>query len=98
MPFLTPPISDEDDRQESKNLLKLAVQTKFSDKDVNVLTKMDISIPIRSQDLKYHLKNIANLATICIGKGCLLYTNLQRVTDHIQENEIDYNYESLEMF
>ena len=50
-PFLTPPISDEDDRLENNDLLKLAVQTKFSVRDVSHLTKMDISIPMRSQDL-----------------------------------------------
>lgn len=91
--FLTPPISEEDDKWENKDLLKLAVQTKFSEDDVTLLTKMDISIPMKSQDLKYHMKNIAGLAGRCFGADSLLYESLQAVVNHIEEKEISYNNE-----
>ena len=91
--FLTPPISEEDDRWENKDLLKLAVQTKFNENDVTLLTKMDVTIPMKTQDLKHHVKNIAGLAGRCFGDSSILYQSLQSIADHIEEKEISYNYE-----
>ena len=55
-PFLTPPISDDKEVADNNNLLKLAVQTKYSDNDVSLLTKMDVSIPMKTQELKHQMK------------------------------------------
>ena len=40
--FFTHPVSDDDDTAENNYILKLAVQTKYSDTDVILLTKMHI--------------------------------------------------------
>ena len=54
---------------------------------------MDISIPMKSQDLKHHMKNIAGLAGRCFGANSLLHESLRSVAEHIEEKEISYNYE-----
>ena len=91
--FLTPPISDEEDKIYNSDLLKLVVQTKYSDKDVSVLTKMDLSIPMNSRDLGHHVRNWARLAELCFGDGYLLHQSLVDVADHIWRREVAYNYE-----
>ena len=83
--FLTPPISEEDNRWENKDLLKLAVQTKFNENDVTLLTKMDVTIPMKTQDTKHHMKNIAGLAGRCFGDSSIIYESLQSIADHIEE-------------
>ena len=92
-PFLTPPISDDEDVAENNDLLKLAVQTKYSENDVSLLTKMDVSIPMKTQELKHQVKNIAGLTARCLGSDSLLYASLKDVADHIEKREISYNYE-----
>ena len=91
--FLVPPVSDDDDLEENTNLLRLAVQDKFSDRDVTLLTKQEITLPMKTQELRHHLKNIAGLAGRCFGQHCVLFKNLQDVAAHIEQKEISYNYE-----
>ena len=47
-----------DDIVENSNLLKLAVQDKHDSHDVILLTKMDISIPMKAPEMKHAVKNI----------------------------------------
>ena len=91
--FLTPPISDEEDKVQNSDLLRVAVQTKFSDRDVTVLTKMDVSVPMNTRDLEHHVKNWSGLAGLCFGEGCLLHQALVEVSEHIRKREVAYNYE-----
>lgn len=91
-PFLTPPISDDKEVAEKNNLLKLAVQTNYSENDVSLLTKMDVSIPMKTQELKHQMKNIAGLSARCLGSDSLIYQSLKDVADHIEKCEISYNY------
>ena len=92
-PFLTPPVSDHHDLAENGDLLKLAVQDKFNNKDLVLLTKMSITIPLKTQDLKHHFKKIAVLSGLCLGSDSLLFQNLQDVVKHIEEKELSYDYE-----
>ena len=92
-PFLTPPVSDHHDLVENGDLLKLAVQDKFNNEDLVLLTKMSITIPLKTQDLKHHVKNIAVLSGLCLGGDSLLFQNLQDVAKHIEEKELSYDYE-----
>ena len=92
-PFLTPPISDDEEVAKNNNLLKLALQTKYSDNDVSLLTKMDVSILMKTQELKHQMKNIAGLSDRCLGSSSLLYASLEDVAEHIEKREISYNYE-----
>ena len=61
-PFLMPPMADNKDKEQNANLLKLAVQEKYDSTDVELLTKMDVSIPMKSQELRHYFKNIAEVA------------------------------------
>ena len=54
--FFTPPVNDDDENEDNANLLKLAVQEKYDSKDLILLTKMDISIPMKTSDLKHQMK------------------------------------------
>ena len=91
--FLTPPISDDEQTSENNDLLKLAVQTKYTDTDVTLLTKMIIQIPMKTQDLRHHMKNIAGLSGRCFGVDSLLHQGLKDVATHIESKELQYNYE-----
>ena len=91
--FLTPPINDKLDMSNHADLLKLAVQDKFDRQDLSLLTKMDVSIPVTTQDLKHHIKNYTGCAGRCFGQESVLYMNLHKVLDHIEDNETCYTYE-----
>ena len=93
--FLTPPVTIGENKENS-DLLKLAVQSKYSDEDVTLLTKMEIVVPVKTQDLRQHVKNIAGLAAICFGKESMLFHCLKEVENHIEYNEISYSYEFLQ--
>ena len=92
-PFLVPPVSDDDEVADNSNLLRLAVQDKFSDRDVTLLTKQEITIPMKSQELRHHVRNITGLAGRCFGEDSVLFKNLWKVTTHIDEREVSYCYE-----
>jgi hypothetical protein len=92
-PFLTPPQNDDDEGEENANLLKLAVQEKFESHDLTLLTKMDITTPVKTQDLREHIKNFAGLAGRIFGQSSMLHINLREVADHIDDQQIFYNFE-----
>ena len=54
---------------------------------------MDVTILVRSQDLKHHIKNLAGLAGRCLGQEAILHKNLKELNFHIEDHEISYNYE-----
>ena len=91
-PFLTPLVSEYVDLVENRDLIKLAVHDKFNNKDLVMLTEMNITVPMKTQDLKHHLKNIAILAELWFGENCVLFKNLQDVANHVEEKKISYNY------
>ena len=61
-PFLMPPMADDDDEEQNANLLKLAVQEKYDSANIELLTKMEVSIPMKSQELRHYLNNISGVA------------------------------------
>ena len=92
-PFLTPPVDDDADVEENANLLKMAVQDKFEAEDLILLTRMDITIPMKTQELKHHIKNFAACAGRCLGQRSIAYDSLLEVAEHIEKKETAYNYE-----
>lgn len=56
--FMTPPVNDDADVLENNKIIKLAVQTKYSDHDIDLLAKMEVSIPMKTQELRHHLKTL----------------------------------------
>ena len=54
--FLTPPVNDDDEEEENTNLLKMAIQEKIDNKDLKLLTKMDVTIPMKTSELRHHVK------------------------------------------
>ena len=95
-PFLTPPVKDGDEEESGANLLKLACQEKYESSDLHLLTKMDATIPMKTQDLRHHLKNYAACAGRCFGQMSLIFLNLQELADHVDNHEVEYNYEYLQ--
>ena len=93
--FLTPPVNIGENKENS-DLLKLAVKFKYSDEDVTMLTKMEITVPMKTQDLRQHVKNIIGLATIRFGRDSMLFHCLKELEIHIDYNEISYSYEFLQ--
>ena len=91
--FLTPPMKDEVENQSSANLLKMAVQEKFDSSDLHLLTKMEISIPTKTNDLRHQVKNYTGCAGRCFGADSLIYRNLSSILNHIENNETCYDYE-----
>ena len=91
-PFLTHLVNDDDDEDDNANLLKLAVQEKYDTADLILLTKMDIAIPMKSQELKHHMI-FSGIAGRMLGKDSMSHNSLQRITEHIESKEISYNYE-----
>ena len=53
-------------------------------------------MPVKTHDLRQHVKNIAGLAAICFGKESMLFHCLKEVENHIEYNEISYSYEFLQ--
>ena len=92
-PFFTPPIENFMEEEENSHLLKLAIQEKFDSQDILSLTKMEVKVPMKAQDLRHHLKNFAGIAGRCFGETALLYENLSKVCKHIERREPSYNYE-----
>ena len=92
-PFLTPPVGDDDEEDENANLLKLAVQDKFDEKDLVLLTKMDVTIPMKVPCLKHHFKNYSGCAGRILGKHSQAHRSLKKFSKHIEAKETSYQYE-----
>ena len=84
-PFLTLLVSEYVDLVENRDLIKLAVHDKFNNKDLVMLTEINITVPMKTQDLKHHLKNIAILAGLWFGENYVLFKNLQDIANHVEE-------------
>jgi hypothetical protein len=91
--FLTPPQTDDEEDECNQRLLKMAIQEKLSDDDINLLTEMKITIPMNTNDLKHHIKNIAGIAGRCMGQQSMLHVKLQKLWVHIQHKENSYTYQ-----
>ena len=72
-PFFTPQVSDDDDVEDNANLVKLTIQQKYDSQDIIKLTKMDVMIPMISQDIRHQLKNFTGIVGRCFGSDSLLY-------------------------
>ena len=86
-------MKDDEDVAENNSILKLAVQSKYSEEDVALLTKMQISVPMNVQHLKQHVKNIAGLARKCFSQESLLAHSLRGLEDNINYKKMSYVYE-----
>ena len=73
IPFLNPPVSDHHDLVENGDLLRLDVHDKFNKKDLILLTKMNITILLKTQDLINHMKHIPVLASLCLSGTPVLF-------------------------
>ena len=92
-PFLMPPTTDDEDDEQNAHLLKLAVQEKYDSTDIELLTKMEVSIPMKSQELRHYLKNIAEVAGRCMGSDSVFYAKLMSLYNHIERHDMSYNFE-----
>ena len=92
-PFLVPPKKDLEIQGKNTDILKLAVQEKFDQKDLTMLTKMEVTIPLTSQDLRHYVKNLAGLAGRCLGQSVAIHVSLKLLAEHIENNENEYDYE-----
>lgn len=92
-PFQTPPVSDDKEIAENNDLLKFVVLTNYSNNDISLLIKMDISISMKTQEFKHQTKNIAGLAGHYFGFRSLLHASLKDAAEHVESKEISYNYE-----
>ena len=54
---------------------------------------MDITITVKTQDLREHIKNYAGLAGRIFGQSPMLHINLREVFDDIDDQQIFYNFE-----
>ena len=86
--FLTPTVNDDEDADDNANLLKLAVQETYDSSDLILLTKMNISIPMKSQELKLHMKNVLGISIRCFGKDYIAHISLKKVATHIETKYI----------
>ena len=92
-PVLTLPVSDDDEDEENANLFKLAAQNKFDEKDLVLLTKMDVTIPMKVAYLKHHFNNYSGCAGRIIGKNSQSHCNLKKLYRHIEAKEPRYQHE-----
>ena len=91
-PFFTPPVGDEEEEEENSHLLKMAMQEKLDNTDIQLLTKMEVKIPTKAQDIKHHIKNFAGIAGRCFGEDSLLFQSLQKIVKHMERREPRYQY------
>ena len=92
-PFFTPPMKDDVEEEQNANLLKLAVQEKYDNRDLELLTKMEVTIPMCPQELRHHVRNITAVAGRCMGEHSLIYESLSKLEKHVQDMEMSYQYE-----
>ena len=84
-PFLTPPVYDNAEVEDNAHILKMAVQDKFEAEDLILLTRMYITIPMKTQELKHHIKNFAVCAGRCLGQQSIAYIILLDIANHIEK-------------
>lgn len=67
--------------KKNADLLKLAVQKKYDSADIEPLTKIEVSIPMKFQELHQYLKNVAGVAGRCMVSDSILYNSLMSLYD-----------------
>ena len=70
-------MKNDEGEAECNLILKLVVQSKYTEENVILLTKMQISVLMNVQELKQHVKNIAGLTSKCFGENSILNHSLQ---------------------
>ena len=90
---MTPPQTDDEEEEYNQSLLRMAIQERLSDEDINLLTEMKITIPMNTNDLKYHIKNISGTAGRYFGQHSLLHKELHDLWMHVQHKENSYTYQ-----
>ena len=91
--FLTPPMKDIEEKEQNANLLKLAVQDKYDCTDLELLTKMDVTIPMTAQDLRHQLRNLTAVAGHYLGQDSIIYGSLLKIQEHTENHEMSYQFE-----
>ena len=61
------------------------MHTKYSENDITLIAMTEISIPIESQELKHHVKNIAGVVGRCFDQVSLIYYDLNDIAEHIEK-------------
>lgn len=93
--FRTPHVNDEEEEEEEENinLLKLAIQEKLDNKDLCLLTKINVTIPVKTSELRHHIKTYRGCVGRILGQKSLVFVSFTTIYDHIEEKETSYNYE-----
>ena len=91
--FLTPPVGDDEEDEENHNLLKLSVQEQLDEKDLVLLTKMDVTIPMKVHCLKHRIKNYSGCAGRVLGEHSVAHNSLKYLAENIDNKETSYTYE-----
>ena len=86
--FFTPPMKRDESVAKNSAILRLAIQAKYSEDDITLLTKVQITIPMDVRDLLHHIKNATGLASKCFGPETMLMNSLRELQDHVQRDEI----------
>ena len=68
----------------------MAMQEKLNNTDIQLLTKMEVKIPSKAQDIKYHIKNFAGITGRCFGEESLLFQSLLKIVKHMERREPRY--------
>ena len=87
------PINDDEEIIDNGNLLKLAVQEKYDSQDVVLLSRMEISIPMKNKDIKHHVKSLTGLSGRCFSQSSVIHNRLKKAAAHIEPRNTSYNYE-----
>lgn len=84
--FYPPPsIGDNDEDEDNTNLLKLASQEKYNLQDLVLLTKMDVTIPMKTLCLKHNMKNYTGCTWRYLGKDYIAHTSLKALVNHMED-------------
>ena len=72
----------------------MAIQEKLDNKDLCLLTKMEVTIPMRTPELRYRVKNYKGCIGRLLGQNPMAFKGLTTIYNHIEDKEMSYNYES----
>ena len=53
-------------------------------------------MPMKAQDLRQQVRNIAGLAGRCFGSESMLYNSLKELEEHIDYHDVEYSYEFIQ--
>lgn len=86
-------IKDNKEEEQSATLLKIAVQDKIECYDLELLTNIVLTIPLNTQDLCHHVRNVTVVVGHCLGQDYLLYSKLLTVQEHIEAHKMSCRFE-----